>query len=282
MNKKNIKGLLRFYKRFIMKDAFEKLRVEAHHMPSAKYVDLNKCKVGKMSKILKGTGTNIELHGGIYQAIMLAGGYITDEKRDPEAVCEHCLKYPQTLEHYFSCHVLLEKYGWMWSEIYQWSKEPMIFSRQLMNPRFRAQFILDPFASALGDFALPKDFPYLERLQQLLRHFIFNVHRERKERRKILDNLGRELPPHRIGDKPEEIPRKIREEYERISERNKLQTILNTDFSIVRWSKVYETHIPAKAKVSWRGVLKRLRKEKQKEGKKKRKKKKVLDNFDPL
>ena len=282
VNKKNIKGLLRFYKRFIMKDAFEKLRVEAHHMPSAKYVDLNKCKVGKMSKILKGTGTNIELHGGIYQAIMLAGGYITDEKRDPEAVCEHCLKYPQTLEHYFSCHVLLEKYGWMWSEIYQWSKEPMIFSRQLMNPRFRAQFILDPFASALGDFALPKDFPYLERLQQLLRHFIFNVHRERKERRKILDNLGRELPPHRIGDKPEEIPRKIREEYERISERNKLQTILNTDFSIVRWSKVYETHISAKAKVSWRGVLKRLRKEKQKEGKKKRKKKKVLDNFDPL
>ena len=47
-----------------------------------------------MSRIPKGTGTNIELHGGIYQAIMLTGGYITDAKRDPEAVCEHCMRYP--------------------------------------------------------------------------------------------------------------------------------------------------------------------------------------------
>ena len=79
------------------------------------HVDLNKCKVGKMSKILKGMGTNTELYGGIYQAIMLTGGYIMDEKKDPEAVCEHYMRYPQTIEHYFSCHVLLEKYGWMWT-----------------------------------------------------------------------------------------------------------------------------------------------------------------------
>ena len=65
---------------------------------------------------------------------------------------------------------------------------------------------------------------------------------KRKKGEKILDNLGRKLPPHRIGDKPEEIPRKVYEEYKKISEKN------------------------------------RLKKEKQKEGKKK----KVLYNFDPL
>ena len=283
VTKRNIKSLLKFYKKFIMKDAFDKLRVEAHHMPSAKYVDLNKCKMGKMSKILKGMGTNTELYGGIYQAIMLTGGYITDAKKDPEAVCEHCMRYPQTIEHYFSCHVLLEKYGWMWTEIYQWSQEPVLFSRELMNPRFRAQFILDPFSSALGDFALPKDFPHLERLQQLTRHFIFNVQRERKERRKILDNLGVALPPHRIGEKPEEIPRKTYEEFMKISDKNRLQTLLNTDFTVVQWEKVYEEHIPVKAKVSWRAVLKKMKKEKKQRSKKeRRKKKKVLDNFDPL
>ena len=276
VTRRNVKELLRFYKRFIMKDAFEKLRVEAHHMSSAKYIDLNKCKIGKMSPILKGMGTNLELQGGIYQAIMLTGGYITDIKSDPEAVCEHCLKYPQTLEHYFSCHILLEKYGWMWQEIFQWSKDPIPFIRNLTNPRFRTQFLLDPFSAALGDFSIPKGFPQLERLQQLIRHFIFNVHRERKERRRILENQGRQLPLKRVGPAPEEVPRKIEEENKRILLQNKLQTLLNTDFEVVRWETVYKLHIPEKLKRVWRGIIKKDRKRKTKIQKMRRKEKKEL------
>ena len=275
VTKVNVKELLRFYKRFIMKDVFQKLRVEAHHMPSAKYLDLNKCKLGKMSPIVKGMGTNLELQGGIYQAIMLTGGYITDIRREPEAVCEHCMKYPQTLEHYFTCNVLLEKYGWMWNEIYQWLEDPLPFIRSLTNPRFRTQFILDPFSSALGEFAITKDFQHLERLQQLLRHYIFNVHRERKEKRKQLENLGRDFPLKRLGEKPEELPRKVREEQDKILECNRLQTLLNTDFELVKWDTVYKNHIPEKVKKMWRAVIKKKRKEKNQTEKRHHTKKKM-------
>ena len=271
VTKANIKSLLRFYKRFIMRDAFEKLRIEAHHMPSARYLDLNKCKVGRMTKILKGMGTNLELQGGIYQAIMLTGGYITDIRREPNAVCEHCQKYPQTLEHYFTCNTLLEKYGWLWMEIYQWSTEPLPFIRNLANPYFRMQFILDPFSSALGEFALPKKFPHLDRLQQLMRHYIFNVHRERKEKRKILEAQGRDLPLKGTGDKVEELPKKVIEEQKKILENNRLQTILNTDFEVVRWDDVYRIHIPEKIKKKWRGILKAEKKRKKIELRKKKK-----------
>ena len=73
------------------------------------------------------------------------------------------------------------------------------------------------------------------------------------------------------------------EEFMKISDKNRLQTLLNTDFTVVQWEKVYEEHIPVKAKVSWRAVLKKMKKEKKQRSKKeKRKKKKVLDNFDPL
>ena len=161
----------------------------------------------------------------------------------------------------------------------------MMFIRQLTNPRFRTQFILDPFSSALGEFAIPKDFPQLERLKQLLRHYIFNVHRERKEKRKILENLGREFPLKRIGEKPESLPRKVLEEQSKILENNRLQTILNTDFEMVRWENVYDIHVPEKVKKVWRGINKKAKKERRR-GRKKTKEKvgrrKKLDEPNPL
>ena len=65
-----------------------------------------------------------------------------------------------------------------------------------------------------------------------------------------------------MGKKPEELPRKVREEQDKILECNRLQTLLNTDFELVKWETVYKNHIPEKVKKMWRAVIKKKKKEK--------------------
>ena len=258
----NLNTIKKTYKKWITEDVFEKLLSKANEMSSAKYIDLNVCKPGKMLETLKGGNTNNELRGGIYQAIMLAGGYLTDIKQDQEAVCEFCQKYPQKIEHYFWCAEIIQRYGWIWAELMQLIEEPEMFQRCLTNPRFRAQFLLNPEAAALCEFAIHKDQDGYRRIKELTRLYILYIHKARKRRRQEMIQQGMNLPPHRPPniDKPESIPNKIKETWDSILQFNRIQKFPYTNLETGRidWDNgeiVQYQYLPSEVRCEWDKIL---------------------------
>ena len=258
----NLNVIKRTYKKWITEDVFEKLLSKANEMPSSKYIDLNVCKPGKILETLKGGDTNNELRGGIYQAIMLAGGYLTDTKQDPEAVCEFCLRHPQKIEHYFWCSDIIQRYGWVWAEVIQLVEEPEMFQRCLINPRFRAQFLLNPEAAALCEFAIHRDQEGYRRIKELTRLYILYVHKARKRRRLEMTQQGMNLPPHRPPgvEKPELIPNKIKETWDSILKFNRIQKFPypNLEIDSLEWKNneiVQYQHLPIEVKKEWSRIL---------------------------
>ena len=185
-----------------------------------------------------------------------------DTKQDPEAVCEFCLRHPQKIEHYFWCPEIIQRYGWIWAEVMQLVEEPELFERCLINPRFRAQFLLNPEAAALCEFAIHRDQDGYRRIKELTRLYILYVHKARKRWRQEMIQQGMNLPPHRPPniDKPEQIPNKIKETWDSILQFNRIQRFPypNLEMGRIEWNNkeiVQYQYLPIEVRKEWSRIL---------------------------
>ena len=143
--------------------------------------------------------------------------------------------------------------------------EPEMFQRCLINPRFRAQFLLNPEAAALCEFAIHRDQDGYRRIKELTRLYILYVHKARKKKRLEMTQQGMNLPPHRPPgvDKPELIPNKIKETWDSILKFNRVQKFSypKLEMDSLEWKNkeiVQYQHlstIPTEVKKEWNRIL---------------------------
>ena len=141
-------------------------------------------------------------------------------------------------------------------------EEPEMFQRCLANPRFRAQFLLNPEAAALCEFAIHKDQEGYRRIKELTWLYILYIHKARKWRRQEMIQQGMNLPPHRPPniDKPEQIPNKIKETWDSILQLIRIQKFPYTKLGIGRidWDEgeiVRYQYLPIEVRYEWDKIL---------------------------
>ena len=137
-----------------------------------------------------------------------------------------------------------------------------MFQRCLANPRFRAQFLLNPEAAALCEFAIHKDQEGYRRIKELTWLYILYIHKARKWRRQEMIQQGMNLPPHRPPniDKPDPIPNKIKETWDSILQFNRIQKFPYTNLETGRidWDNGEITqyqYLPREIRYEWDKIL---------------------------